>query len=196
MIAAGDYFAVQVAYSEGAAEVHLQPPRLQLRFVFRAARRSATASDRAVCTARSRRRSPADDRLGRGGGWEHFWTPALRTSMHGGYVERPTMRRRTPSLCAAQPVRRRYPTLHCGRCIGVGDLQQQLVAWQIGSRTQWNVTKDVLHGRRRAVPEAQHRLRGRCCVVTGAFGGQPAACARSKTRTTGAVRARWHRDLP
>ena len=77
--------------------------------------------------------------------YEHFWNPRWRTSLYGGYTEVNTTTRPTPSSAPCKATRQRQWRWHFRRP-GKRGLRQQLEAWWIGSRTQWNVTKDFYMG--------------------------------------------------
>ena len=75
--------------------------------------------------------------------YEHFWSPRWRTSIHGGYAEVKYNEQANAIICTRQGD-------------GVGGTGANAVAaagcsndwnwWWVGSRTQWNVTKDFYMG--------------------------------------------------
>lgn len=75
-------------------------------------------------------------------GYEHFWLPQWRTSLYGGYTNVKYNGQANAILCSLQ-----------GSGTGVGNLAVANVgcdnnwqSWWIGTRTQWNVTKDFYMG--------------------------------------------------
>ena len=77
--------------------------------------------------------------------YEHFWNPRWRTSLYGGYAAVSYGDAANNMMCAGlgaangnrRPVRWRSPN-QAATWIGQ--------TWWIGSRTQWNVTKDFYMG--------------------------------------------------
>jgi hypothetical protein len=73
--------------------------------------------------------------------YEHFWTPALRTSLYGSYVDFSRNAAGNAIVCtslnAAQFAAFTAGTFGC-------DMDYQ--TWAVGSRSQWNVTKDLYVG--------------------------------------------------
>jgi hypothetical protein len=75
-------------------------------------------------------------------GYEHFWNPQWRTSLYGGYTDVQYNSQANAILCSLQ-----------GSGVGVGAFAVAGVgcdnnwqSWWVGSRTQWNVTKDFYLG--------------------------------------------------
>ena len=71
--------------------------------------------------------------------YEHFWTPALRTSLYGTYVELKHNGAATTAICATQT------GATSGMQGGVG-CNPDWSSWAVGSRSQWNITKDLYVG--------------------------------------------------
>ena len=75
--------------------------------------------------------------------YEHFWNPQWRTSFYGGYAAVSYNAAEQGIVCVN--VGRR----HCSRCgvaIATPGCNSDWSTWWIGSRTQWNVTKDFYMG--------------------------------------------------
>jgi hypothetical protein len=75
--------------------------------------------------------------------YEHFWTPAWRTSLYGGWTSLSYNSQANAILCSLQG---------SGNG-GIGNLalagagcNNNWSSWWVGSRTQWNVTKDFYLG--------------------------------------------------
>jgi hypothetical protein len=74
------------------------------------------------------------------GSYEHFWTPSLRTSLYGSYVKVTHDDEANFLICNS---------LAAGTANGVGftgGCNADFAVWNIGSRSQWNVTKDFYVG--------------------------------------------------
>jgi hypothetical protein len=198
MIAPGDYLAAQVAYSVGATRYVANTPGSSGQASFKGGSSlgygfytdavyagsnatNATASSLELTTA-----------WGVAAALEHFWTPSLRTSVHGHYVEVRYNAMGNALLCAAQAQ---------GTLVGAirntnANCDQNWSQWQIGSRTQWNVTKsfymgfDVIYAKLRTASKGQ-------VVTYTALGGQaqPSGLRTLEDQDVVAVRARWHREL-
>jgi len=70
--------------------------------------------------------------------YEHFWTPALRTSLYGSYLSAEHTAVANAGLCANILTAAQFAAgMQCN-----SDYQ----TWTIGSRSQWNVTKDLYVG--------------------------------------------------
>jgi hypothetical protein len=185
MIAAGDFVAAQVAYSEGALKFICNHPGCSFDNVFQGGNSfgygvwtdgvyGATLGDEMQLTTG----------WGVAAAWEHFWTPALRTSLHGGYVEVNYNTEANDFLCGG-----------AGIVVTAGTCNNDFSRWQVGSRTQWNVTKAFYMGFDVLYQVINTASEGATATVTG-FGGQPTGARLIEDQENWAVRARWHRDLP
>jgi hypothetical protein len=69
--------------------------------------------------------------------------------------------------------------------------------WQVGSRTQWNVTKDFYMGFDIAYYRLETASKGAIVNYTQLAGGaQPTGLRVLDDQNVLAGRVRWHRDLP
>jgi len=71
--------------------------------------------------------------------FEHFWTPALRTSLYGSYVDFSYNGVAKSQFCA-------FAAASAGALAGGAGCNPNWSAWNIGSRSQWNITKDLYVG--------------------------------------------------
>jgi hypothetical protein len=76
--------------------------------------------------------------------YQHFWSPAWRTSVYGGYASFNYGSQANAMLCAAESAGN-------GSGIGSGAIanpgcDNDWNVWWVGSRTQWNLTKDFYMG--------------------------------------------------
>jgi hypothetical protein len=92
-------------------------------------------------------------------GYEHFWNPRWRTSLYGGYTRVWYDQNAVNMINQHLPTPAAPPGVACGVAVegavfpplainhGEGNsCSPNFSFWQIGSRTQWNVTKDFFMG--------------------------------------------------
>jgi hypothetical protein len=201
MFGPGDYFQAQVAYSEGAAKyvagqpsagVSIVPPQGQYTRgwsggnsfgygvisdgVYGGSVGGGNATDVQLTTA-----------WGFAAAYEHFWTPSWRTSVHGGYFQVSYNSVANSYLCGAF-VAAGVTTGFSGTC------NNDYSMWQIGSRTQWNVTKDLYIGVDVIYMKLNTASEGATATIA-ATGAQPAGVRRFEDQDAVAVRYRVHRDI-
>jgi hypothetical protein len=149
----GDYLQLQGIYTQGALRYIMQNPSnnnwwIQHGFgtaygvvadgVFGGSAQTFNATDINLTTA-----------WGLNASYEHFWNPRWRTSLYGGYTSVSYNGQANAILCSMQgsgaPV--------IGTRVGFGTFavaqagcDNNWTSWWIGSRTQWNVTKDFYMG--------------------------------------------------
>jgi hypothetical protein len=70
--------------------------------------------------------------------YEHFWTPALRTSLYGSYLDVSRSAAGNAVVCGS--------ILTGAQLAGGMQCDGDFQVWAIGSRSQWNVTKDFYVG--------------------------------------------------
>jgi len=144
MIGQGDYFQTQVNYTQGAARyVFMNPqgnPYLQdgqsvaygiVSDAVYGGVLGSTATDLQLTTAWNVNAA-----------YEHFWNPRWRTSIHGGYAEVKYGDRANNILCSLQG----DGTGAGSAAVANAGCNNDWNMWWIGSRTQWNVTKDFYLG--------------------------------------------------
>ena len=147
MIGQGDYLQAQVNYTEGALRYVFQTPNsnwgkfdgenigfgVLTDSVVGGSLSAGTATDHELTTAWNVNAA-----------YEHFWNPRWRTSLYGGYAAVSYNSNANAIVCSG---------LGSGNGSVVGtaavatpgcDMNWQ--TWWLGSRTQWNVTKDFYLG--------------------------------------------------
>ena len=152
---AGDYFQSQVTYTQGALRyVHVNDNAnsyiqdgtgatygLVTDAVFGGSVLGGTASSLELTTG-----------WGVNAAYEHFWNPRWRTSLYGGYAQINYDNVANANLCSAQGTN---PVSPFGTQNGFGSgnvafaragCDNNWSQWWLGSRTQWNVTKDFYMG--------------------------------------------------
>jgi hypothetical protein len=150
MFGPGDYFQGQVVYSEGATRYasftptgggalaywsgasvgfgHADDAYVAGNAAGTAAFGGTTNNDLQLTTAWSVFAS-----------YEHFWTPALRTSLYGSYVDMSFNSTAKSQFCASA-------TATFGALAGGAGCNPNWSAFNVGSRSQWNITKDLYVG--------------------------------------------------
>jgi hypothetical protein len=147
MIGPGDYFQTQVNYAQGASRYVILGPAFNYGYAEGQNQGFGVMSDAVYGGT-----SPAngtDLNLTTAWGviasYEHFWSPSWRTSVYGGYAQISYGSQANALLCVAEG------NAAAGSTAGVGALaaagcNNDWNTWWIGSRTQWNVTKDFYLG--------------------------------------------------
>jgi Porin subfamily len=144
-IAQGDYFQAQVNYTQGALRYIFQTPNSNWGKVEGANEGFGVLSDAvyggtlAVGTASDLNLTTA---WNINAAYEHFWNPRWRTSLYGGYAAVSYNDRGNAMLC---------PQEGAGTGLGTAAVanpgcDNNWSTWWLGSRTQWNVTKDFYMG--------------------------------------------------
>jgi len=146
MIGAGDYFQAQINYAEGASRYVFSTPNSNWGYGNGTGNVSAYGimTDAVYGGALGATASGLEltKTWGFNAAYEHFWNPAWRTSVYGGYAAVRYNDRANAMLCVAQ-----------GNGAGAGatavagaGCDNNWSTWFLGSRTQWNVTKDFYMG--------------------------------------------------
>jgi hypothetical protein len=148
MIGVGDYLALQVIYTQGALRYLYQNPGTGNMYlqdnqsttfgimsdgVYGGSQANLTNTGINLTTA-----------WGVNAGYEHFWSPQWRTSLYGGYAATSYNSQANAMLCSAYG-----PTVGTGQgvlALATPGCDMSWNQWWIGSRTQWNVTKDFYMG--------------------------------------------------
>jgi hypothetical protein len=197
MIGPGDYFQAQVNYTQGATRYAFHNPNgnwyiqngqqaaygILSDAVYGGTIAGGTASDLQLTTS-----------WGVNASYEHFWNSQWKTSLHGGYAQIDYGSQANAMLCVQQ-----------GQGVGTGVGSTAVAAagcdnnwntWWIGSRTQWNVTKDFYMG----LDVVYIKLQG-ASSATGLVPGNviPGTTATTNIATTErdnwTVRYRVHKDF-
>jgi hypothetical protein len=135
MIGQGDYLQAQINYTQGALRYIFQTPNSNWGKVegnsagfgvladafYSGTITAGTATDLELTTAWNINAA-----------YEHFWNPRWRTSLYGGY--------------AAVTYGDFGNALVCSEVAGTSGCNLDWSTWWLGSRTQWNITKDFYLG--------------------------------------------------
>jgi hypothetical protein len=143
---AGDYFAVMGTYTQGASRYIFQNPNNNEWFQNGTTAAYAVLSD-GVYGGNAFNGTATGVNLTTAwainAGYEHFWTPQWRTSLYGGWTSVSYNGQANAILCVLQgDGNGRTGTL----AIANAGCDNNWTGWYIGSRTQWNVTKDFYMG--------------------------------------------------
>ena len=141
MIGQGDYFQSQVAYSEGALRYIFQTTQPNWGFQEGNSAGFGLMSDGAYSGTLGGTGINAPTNVELTTAWnvnaayEHFWNPRWRTSLYGGYAAVMYNDNANSILCGAGA----NGTI-------VNQCNSDWQTWWVGTRTQWNVTKDFYLG--------------------------------------------------
>ncbi len=140
MIGPGDFFQAQGIYSKGATGYLSQTPRGAAWNRWNGNTVGYGYWEDAVFTSPTGLTSGNIDLTT---GWsmvasyEHFWTPSLRTSVYGTYIELKHNAEATAAICANNATTSSAFRVGCN---------PDWSSWAIGTRSQWNITKDFYVG--------------------------------------------------
>ena len=136
MLGQGDYFQMQVNYTQGALRYIFQTPNSNWGFQDGESAGWGVVSDGVYGGSVA---FPQDVELTTAwnvnAAYDHYWSPRWKTSLYGGYAAVTYNGAANNNLCVGSPTV--APTNGCDN-----DWQ----TWWVGTRTQWNVTKDFYMG--------------------------------------------------
>jgi hypothetical protein len=149
MIGQGDFFQAQVNYTQGAVKYLFQATQSSWFYregdsaavgnlvdgVYGGSLAGLNASDVELTTAWNVNAA-----------YEHFWNPRWKTSLYGGYAQVNYNGAANAMLCSTS-----FNGIGTGSGIGTASLatagcDNDWNTWWVGTRTQWNVTKDFYMG--------------------------------------------------
>jgi hypothetical protein len=209
MIGVGDYFQAQASYTQGA-----------LRYLWQAGDSNpwmqhgqngaygvladAVFGSGAGITGANNTGINLTTGWGVNAAYEHFWNPRWRTSIHGGYMDVKYGGQANALLCFAESTAGNVQATGSGvAAVALPGCDNNWQAWSLGSRTQWNVTKDFYMGVDVAYTKVQSASSASGFVpfnniptntVCGAAGA-PAHCQVASDEGSWSVRFRVHRDF-
>ncbi len=192
MIGPGDYFQVMAIYSEGATGYLSQTSRSAAMNKWDGNTVGyGFWSDGVYTTAATAGGTGGEIELTTGwsmfASYEHFWTPALRSSLYGSYVEQSYSGNAKSAICATQGGAN-------SAFQGGAGCNPDWSAWAIGSRTQWNITKDLYVG----LDVIYLKLNSASTasgLLTAASGAKPADVYQVADQDAFAATWRIHRDI-
>lgn len=208
-ISPGDYFMAQYSYANGATRyVSFTPagaysPTLFNGNSFGTGFYSDGVYAGSSATATSSTGVELTTAWGIAAAYEHFWTPSLRTSVHGSY-HRIQHNANATSLIRAASCNSNYTAtaisagqtaLASGTLNGQADCNPDWSFWQIGSRTQWNVTKDFYMGFDVVYTRLNTAFAGTALYRANTGSGVPSGTYTVENQQSWATRVRFHRDI-
>jgi hypothetical protein len=154
MIGPGDYFQAAAVWTRGASKYLSQTPSGTNQLYFEGNNFGFGFWEDAIFSGTSNGLIADQNRYGNGlnlttgfsvfASYEHFWTPSLRTSVYGSYVELQHNAAAKTAFCqVAAPLAANGATVANQGYLGCSPDWSQYV---LGSRSQWNVTKDFYVG--------------------------------------------------
>jgi hypothetical protein len=200
MIGQGDYFQAQVNYSQGAIKYMMQAT--QGSWLYRQGDSAAVGlvTD-GVYGGTLAGLTAGDVELTTGwnvnAAYEHFWNPRWRTSVYGGYAQVSYNDNANAQLCAAGVLGVGTGTGFGTAALATAGCNNDWNTWWVGTRTQWNVTKDfymgldVLYQRMDTATSST----GFFTSSTGPFGGGAVGPLRLDDQDNFQFRFRVHRDF-
>ncbi len=194
MIGQGDFFQAQVNYTEGALKYIFQTPNSNWGKVDGVGAGMGVVSDAVyggslagvgVASATDLELTTA---WNFNAAYEHFWSPRWRSSLYGGYAQVSYGSSANSLLCLGTTA------------AVVNGCDMDWSTWWVGSRTQWNVTKDFYMGVDVLYQKLQGATTGLAAFGNG-IGTVNAAVANGgvtvpqKDVDNVAIRFRVHRDF-
>ena len=151
MIGQGDYLQAQVNYTQGALRYVFQTPNSNWGKVQGQDEGFGVVSDAIYGGNIPRTARSTATQLSLTTAWnvnaayEHFWNPRWRTSLYGGYAAVSHNSESNAILCLTEAA---GSTLSTGglAAVAAAGCDNDWSTWWLGSRTQWNVTKDFYLG--------------------------------------------------
>jgi hypothetical protein len=133
--------------------------------------------------------------------YEHFWTPALRTSLVGGYTNVSYNSTASSDMCVATGSGTAFPagTAPGGSLTAITNCGAGSFDWSyysVSSRTQWNITKDFYVGLEGFYGHLNTMSKGQLATYTQLSGtAQPSGVRTLDDQNVWVYRIRAHRDI-
>ncbi len=149
MIGHGDYLQAQVNYTEGALKYVFQTPTTNWfkqdgsQFGFGFLNDGVYGGNVVGVNTTNVELTSA---WGVNAAYEHFWNPRWRTSLYGGYAAVSYGSTANNILCASQGTANGAVAGNGSLAVARAGCDMDWQTWWVGSRTQWNVTKDFYMG--------------------------------------------------
>jgi hypothetical protein len=193
MIGPGDYFQIQGIYSEGMTGYLAQTPGGAAQNYWTGSSVGyGFWSDGVYTHAGTVGGTGGEVELTTGwsvvGSYEHFWTPSLRTSLYGSYVELKYNDVARGAICTTQ-------VAVSSAFQGGANCNPNWSAWNIGTRSQWNITKDLYVGLDVIYLKLNSANTGTGLLTTATSGAKPAGVYTVTDQDTWAATWRIHRDI-
>ena len=149
MIGQGDFFQAQVNYTQGAIKYMMQATQGSWAYRVGDSAAIGLVTD-GVYGGTLAGLSGSDVELTTGwnvnAAYEHFWSPRWRTSLYGGYAQVSYNDNANAQLCSANVLGIGTGTGFGTASVATAGCDNNWNTWWVGTRTQWNVTKDFYMG--------------------------------------------------
>jgi len=202
MIGQGDFFQAQVNYTQGAIKYMMQATQGSWGFREGDSAAVGLVTD-GVYGGTLAGLNGSDVELTTGwnvnAAYEHFWSPRWRTSLYGGYAQVSYNDNANAQLCSANVF-----GIGTGAGLGTGALatagcDNDWNTWWVGTRTQWNVTKEFYMGLDVLYQKMQTATTSTGFLATGGglgpFGSGAVGPFRLDDQDNWQFRFRVHRDF-
>ena len=138
MITPGDRFSAQAVYSEGATAYHAATRSTANPLYFKGNQVAMGFLEDAVFSGNTLINTfEKTTAWSIAGAFEHLWTPSLKTSWYGSYIDVSHNNVATATICFGQAANPSYTPGFCN---------PDWTAWTAGSRTEWEPVKGLTFG--------------------------------------------------
>ena len=128
--------------------------------------------------------------------YEHFWTPALRTSLYGFYDRITYNDAANLAMCTNMTVASAGAISFTAAQVNAGLCNQNFNWWGVGSRTQWNITPWFYVGFDVLYQKIESASKDAIVPYTAAAGtAKPTALYAVQNQDNVGFRVRLHRDI-
>ena len=128
--------------------------------------------------------------------YEHFWTPALRTSLYGFYDQIRYNGVATLAMCTNMTAASAGAITFTAAQVANGTCNQNFNWWGVGSRSQWNITPWFYVGFDVLYQKIESASNGATVLYTAAAGtAKPTALYAVQNQDNVGIRVRLHRDI-
>jgi hypothetical protein len=147
MIGRGDYLQTQANFAQGASRYVIFTPAFNYGYVAGANEAFGVLSDAVYGGTGAANGTDLNltTAWGVNAGYEHFWNGSWKTSLYGGYAAISYGSQANALLCVAEGNAGAGSTAGVGALAAAGCNNNWNTYW-VGTRTQWNVTKDFYLG--------------------------------------------------
>jgi hypothetical protein len=193
MIGPGDYFQAAVVYAQGATKYAAVTPSgntlqkwngNEVGFGFWEDGVYGNGTDVELTTAWSLFAS-----------YEHFWTPSLRTSVYGSYIDVSHNAAATTLICNSTAGAGTGGGINPFAVAAGGVCSADWSAFNIGTRTQWNITKSLYVGLDVIYQKLNTAMAGNTLTLTNAVGAKPAGTYFVRDQDSWTATWRIQRDI-
>jgi hypothetical protein len=199
-ITQGDWFQAQFNYTQGALRYLFFTPNTNWGGLNGSKEAYGVLSDCVYggTTAATQTSCQLTTAWGFNAGYEHFWTPALHTSLIGSYYIVNYNASANAMLCSASATATAANGAGIGSAaVALGSCNNNWSTWNVGSRTQWDVTKTFYLGLEVMYSQLNSAtpFGGNGGIVGGSAQGALAPIVQTSSMGAWNVSVRAHRDF-